>query len=164
MLDQAEFEMRYANSRYYTYQEISKFASASDVMTDRMGLPDIYLTFFNMDYLPNLTNSLKATQVRDSLGYKKSLNLANIVFSSLDGKFFEEVNGEALAGKIFIELEEYLPDFPSAQSMYFKNVFHHVTEIGKLHQGLRLNSNDKEKDNLYLIIALFRRIILRLFS
>ncbi len=128
MLDQAEFEIRKANSRYYAYQEVSEYIKKVDsdiILTDRLGLPDLYLTFFDRDRLTLLVDSLKNSQVVDSRGFKKSVSMGNVSFSSVDDKYFEIVKKDDLSGKTFIELDEYLQDYPATDSTYFNNDYYY---------------------------------------
>lgn len=141
LLDQAGYEIGRADSRYFVYQEISNYLKGNNsdiILTDRLGLPDIYLTYFNTDHLPQLIDSLKTTRITDSEGYKKSVNLGTIYFSSVNSKCFETEKKEVLTGKSYLELEEYLPDFPGTDITYFKTNYFYVTADKEITTRLKM--------------------------
>jgi hypothetical protein len=120
LINQSQEELALLGNRFNIYSELANYLKKADVVnpvfiTDRLGQPHIYLTFFNVTSIGDLQQNLSVTTRRDSRGLLQPDNIGEYYFSS-----FEYENNNALVKNYqkaaYVELEEYFTNLSELDS------------------------------------------------
>lgn len=147
LINHSQSELSSLGNTYNQYEELANYLNSNKlstpiILTDRLGQPHIYLTYFNVNSIEDLRENLANTERRDSKGLLQPDLVNDVIFSSFKYSIGNELVSEYPSAS-YIELEK---NFININEIAQSNTTHKFREI------IRVDKNGKSNTtNLFLL-------------